>query len=143
MKVSLRFEGGSDLARRLAQLPDAVGDRVLRAALRDGAEPMRDRMASLIKRGDEAPHAADHVVISTQRARGDSDEIAVAVGPAQDFYYWFFQEYGTSRHPAQPAMRPAFDSEAPRSLGLIRDRLWDALRARLGLGGGRGSGVGL
>ena len=35
----------------------------------------------------------------------------IAVGPSSKGYHFLFQEFGTSRHKAQPFLRPAFDEK--------------------------------
>lgn len=136
------MQGADDLARVLRNLPEAIQrDRMVKA-LRRGGEPMRERMAQLAPRGrgrdTDFEHMADNIVVSLANRIGstaggrwrprDETEHAVAVGPQKSFFYGLFQEYGTVHHGAQPFMRPAFDSVAPQSLGVIRDELWDMLR---------------
>lgn len=140
-----------DLRKALMALaePDR-GDTVLQA-LTNAGEPMRARMAGNMKRSPDAPHAADHVVISPVTRVGDINggrferlgpgQHAVGIGPAKDHWYWLFQEYGTKFQRAQPAMRPAFDSTADATLRNLAGELWNLLRAksaRAGSTGGRG-----
>lgn len=41
-----------------------------------------------------------------------------------------FQEFGTSRHGAQPFARPAFDTEAPKALGIMGRVFWTILASK-------------
>lgn len=133
----MKVEGGEDLARKLNALPEALSKNVISAALKSGGERVRTMAAVRMKRSADPPHAADNVVMSVGRS-GRS----IAIGPSKSFFYWLFQEFGTVRHPAQPALRPAFDSQAPVALGIIGEELWNALRKVAGQGSTRTSGGG-
>ncbi len=126
MTPSLKFEGGQELLARLQQLSPAVSKKVQREALRAGAESIRSRMEELAKpRGQRFD---DPIVISNARGK-DAQEVAIWVGPIKAFFYGF--EFGTKHQPARPFARPAFDTGAAPALGIIKQRLWDALRKRL------------
>jgi HK97 gp10 family phage protein len=132
--------GGDDLMRRLNQLPAAVSRKVQIDALKAGAAPIRSAAEALAPRGDIAPHIADNIIVSVAStasadARGSFDTPVVDVGPRKSFFYGYMQEVGTAFHPAQPFMRPAFDSSIGRSLNIIRADLWASIRKRLNLGG--------
>jgi len=124
----LRITGASELARRLRTLADGLTDEAVRKALVTAAEPMRARMAQLAPRGPEAPHLADSMVIS--RAKTDEGDRAVAVGPAKDFFYGSFLEFGTKHMSARAFARPAFDSEAEACLAILARELWAAVSHR-------------
>jgi HK97 gp10 family phage protein len=140
MRFELRFEGGAELAKTLDQLSTRVQKNVMRDALMEGAEPIRARGAQLAPYEPGPPDLRDNIGISTARVREPGDIAAVAVGPVKGFAYGLAQEVGTSFHPAQPFMRPAF-GEAPKSLSIIGGSLWRALLQR-GVGSSRTSGGG-
>lgn len=138
--ISVKITGASDLAKRLQQLPQAVSRQVQLTALKDGAEVIRARAAQLAPRSTgPGPHLADNIVIGTISAarleRQDrGNETIVEVGPSlkpNDLFYGYFQEYGTIHHPAQPFMRPAFDTGAPNALNRILSAMWTAIRKAL------------
>lgn len=140
MKVTLRIQGASDLAKRLKQLPDAVSRKVQLEALTAGAEPIRSAAAHLAPRGHQgAPHLADDIVISApslaQLERRDRfEETVVEVGPSitpNDHFYGFFQEFGTKHHAAHPFMRPAFDVNVGTSLNRVLSAFWLSIRKAL------------
>lgn len=134
----MTIHGGEELAQRLNALPPALTRKVVIGALLAGAEPIRVRAERYFTRRGTAPHLAHNIVAravtrvgSTAGGRWratDEDEYAVAIGPTKDHFYGLFHEYGTVRHGATPFMRPAFDSGAPEALGIVGQRLWDALR---------------
>lgn len=149
MKVSVKLVGGQDIVRRLRQMPDAVSAKTQRRALMHAAEPMRDTMARLAPRDENAaaPHLADNIVIGTRSlTKAGEGEVVVEVGPSRqpsDHFYGFFQEFGTAFHPAHPFARPAFDENAGRSLNLVLSELWTAIRRFLGSNGRSTTGGGL
>lgn len=137
MKVSFTTEGGSDLTKRLQELPRAVSVKAQRDALMAGAEPMRSEMAIRAPRSDgPGPHMADHIVavpVAAGRLETVSTghDAAVEIGPERRFFYGYFAEYGTVKQSATPFARPAFDNQAQTSLGVITGKLWDAIRRAL------------
>jgi HK97 gp10 family phage protein len=134
MKMSVRFEGGKELAAALAGLKTRVSKRIVKEALMEAAEPMRKSMSTMAPRAPGAPDIADNIVISAGRggkdAFGDEKAATVNVGPAKGFVYGYFQEYGTKRHAAQPFMRPAFDANTGRALSILSASLWRELAAK-------------
>lgn len=136
----MKIEGGQALARQLGQLPRELSRQVQVNALKAAAEPIRTTAEALAPRDDQAnsPHLDQNIVIgAVTEARlenaGRTTETVVEVGPAggrggDDFFYGFFQEYGTAHHEAQPFMRPAFDEESRRALNILVDELWWSLR---------------
>lgn len=133
MKVSMKLEGGVELAGVLNQLPAKVSRRVIRDALERAGTPMQSRMGRLAPRAPGAPDIADNIVMSPARMEGMSDNdqtAAIAIGPIKELaYYGYFQEVGTMHHGAQPFVRPAFDQEVQRVLSAIRAAFWTALTA--------------
>jgi HK97 gp10 family phage protein len=137
--IRVKFEGGAELASALGELSNRVSRSVLRAALVEAGEPIRGTAAAIAPREPGAPDLADNIVMSN--ARPEDGSVGIAIGPSTDFFYGSFQEFGTSRHGAQPFLRPAFDSGWKAALGVVRGALWRAL-IRRGLAGTRGSSSG-
>lgn len=123
---SLHVQGGEALSRTLDAMPAKMSRSVLINALRAGGMPIRDRAAAGAPREPGAPDLADNIHIGAVRAR-EGQPPTVGIGASKGFFYDYFQEYGTVRHRAQPFYRPAFDTEAPNSLGIIGRELWAAL----------------
>lgn len=129
--MKLEFIGGKELAATLSRLAEAANKRVATEALRAGAEPIRGAAARLAPRRSPQPDVADHIVVSTQRARAD-ETAAVAIGPERGFAYGLPLEIGSAHAPAQPYLRPAFDGQHGQALTTVRDALWTVL-ARFGV----------
>lgn len=126
--ITVKLEGASELLAKLDQLSTRVSKQAQREMLRNAAEPIRREMSALAPRGDPAtPNLHDEIVVSNAQGQ-DSQEVAMAVGPSREGFYGSFQEFGTSRHPAQPFARPAFDKRVPDALDVLADEIWFALR---------------
>jgi len=140
--VSMRIEGGKELAAALNSLSARVRRNTLVTVLTEAAEPMRKRAESLAPHEPGPPDIKANIIVARNMKtigesgfleRQDEFQGTVAMGPAKGFFYGLFQEYGTTGkrgHAAQPFMRPAFDSEAPRALKNIGEALWLELAAK-------------
>lgn len=132
MKTTVSFEGGQELAAMLASLPKSVAKTIQRTVLVEAAEPMVAVARRLAPREPGAPDLADNIEIGNARTGKDEfgDEFArVAWGPVKGFFYGYYQEWGAVHHGAQPFMRPAFDTQKERSLGIIRTRTWEHIQS--------------
>ena len=134
MKAGLTLSG--DLMANLKKLPNAVNRTVQVAALKAGAEPIRDEMSILAPRDEDAsaPHLEDLIVvevITEERliTQFGHETPTVAIGPSRKAFYGFFQEFGYGPGPAQPFARPAFDQQHQESLRIISAQLWAALES--------------
>jgi len=127
--ITVKFTGGVELAATLEKLPQRVSTRIQREALMDAAEPMRKRMAQLAPFEPGKPDLRDAMTISNARGQ-DARETAVAVGPSKAGFYGSFLELGTKFIHARPFVRPAFDENVQKSLGILGAAMWTALAAR-------------
>lgn len=117
MKVSMRFEGGAQLAAGLAQLSTRLSRTVLNKALMEGAEPIRKQTSVNAPHDPTTPKdIKDNIVAAPVRSE---EQAAVAVGPRRGFAYGLPNEVGTAKQPARPFVRPAFDSEKEKALGAV------------------------
>jgi HK97 gp10 family phage protein len=135
MNVKMKFEGGQELAKMLDQLSMRVGKKVLTGALMDGGELIRAHAERIAPRAPGAPDIADNIGMSTAKTNvssyvGGGEQAAIKIGPVKGYAYGLPQELGTSRHAAQPFMRPAFDAKAAKALPVIAQSLWVELAAR-------------
>lgn len=125
--MTLKFVGGPELIKAMEGLTARVSKNVLRDALETAAEPMRRDISRKAPHEPGAPDLRANIVIGKARDKG---AVAVAVGPAQGYFYGFYQEYGTVHHGAQPFMRPAFDSGAARFIRDMAAAMWTNLASR-------------
>lgn len=131
--MSFRFDGGKELAATLRAMPKSQSRTAQIDALLEAAEPIRVVARRLAPREPGAPDMAENIEsMQTRRAKDVSGtETGVIVGPMKAFFYGHFQEYGNVRHAAQPFLRPAFDQNVTRSLGMLQKRLWENIQSWL------------
>lgn len=130
VKVSMQFSGGQELMAAMQDLSERVTKKVLRVALEDAAEGIRRRASAMAPRGDPSGvNLRDEIVVGPARGQ-DVKEVAVAIGPTPRAFYGSFQEFGTSRTPARPFLRPAFDEGAEKALLRLKDSIWEELAGR-------------
>lgn len=127
--ISARLEGLEQTVTNLGDLSRATGRNVLRRVLLPAGEPVAHDAAQM------APYRtgrlAFSVVVSTQLTRrqrrgAKQNEVEVYIGPAGGngaLNYASFGEFGTIDTPAQPFMRPAWESNRGIVLGLIHSGL--------------------
>jgi HK97 gp10 family phage protein len=137
MKVSVKFEGGQELAQALAGLSTRVSRKVMREVLAEAAEPIRKAAASMAPHAPGAPDIRDNIIISVAKSSVyldlKSEVAAVAIGPRggkEGFAYGLPLEIGTINHAAQPFMRPALDSASSQALKIAGDATWRELAGR-------------
>jgi HK97 gp10 family phage protein len=156
MTFTVQTEGFAELERALAELGDPntrrdVGRRVLRRV----AKPLAEAARTLAPR--DRGHMAGSIIVSTRIAGGDaarqafgrvlraggsraeavqamrdirrasSSLVELYVGPGRHPQA-ITQEFGTSFHPPQPFMRPAFDSTQGSMIEDIKRELWSDIQ---------------
>ena len=137
MDVQVKVEGLDDIVRKLGLLPDRVGNRALRRALRKGANVIRDN-ARVNARAldDNLSREAIYKNIVTQgmgrRREKATGGVGMRVGvlggakkggggagnPGGDTFYWRFLEFGTSNMKARPFMRQAIAQGADKAFAV-------------------------
>lgn len=117
------FEGSRELARALGRLEARAAGKTLTEAALAGAEPIREDASAKAPRrtGNLASNIVAEVV---ERSRG---RVVVGIGPNKDAWYGIFPELGTSRSPAHPYLRPAFDGRKGDAVDAAADVLGRAV----------------
>lgn len=136
--TNLDFSGLGSITKDLEILSKAENNKVLRDATRAGASVLRDEVIS--RAPERTGKLKKNIVVVTQgsvakgqissgihiRGRnpktGNSDNSMKANNPRNAFY-WRFVELGTSKTPAHPFVRPAFD--------VMQDEVWQSALRRL------------
>jgi HK97 gp10 family phage protein len=120
--ITAKVHGQAALSARLmsmqAQLPRAITD-----ALKKAGEPIRDyaRDAAPVESGALARSITIRAMRSSVPGRA-----SIRIGPAWAVYesdrveYGRFIEFGTSKMPAHPFLRPAFDAGANEALRVFK-----------------------
>lgn len=122
----MRIEGAKELDRVLKRLPKKIRGKVLRQALMAGARVIRKAMRQ------RAPVRTGklQMSIAARRDRGaerGGASVAVKVGPLGRGFYGMFIEFGTSRQPARPWARPAFEESKNEALDKTGGQLGKAI----------------
>ena len=134
MAEQIKLHGLDQLKNTLKDLPAVLGEKVLRAGLRAGAKPIRDEAranAPVLQESDprRKPGTVQKNIV-TRKSKKDKYGVYVGVKALKagqiaafkknngksannpdDPFYWIFNEFGTSKMPAAPFLRPAFESK--------------------------------
>ncbi len=121
-RETVKLIGMRELERALAELPQATRRRPALNALRKGGEPIAKaaRAYAPVDEGD----LREGIMVGTSLARSQRGErgavapVEMYVGPGQHPQA-ITQEFGTFKEPAQPYMRPAWDTMRYTALDLI------------------------
>lgn len=127
-KTVARFEGTEELLQNLDRYEKRIVNKHLREGYEAGGEIVRSEAEG------RAP-VLTGLLEGSMLLEWVPRRRYVRVGPARDAYYGEFQEFGTSRHAAQPFLRPALDSRKGHVFDAIADELskaQDFLEARRG-----------
>lgn len=118
MSATIQLHGGKELAEALKHLPDRVVGNVMRRAVANGANKMRDevRRRAPIFNLDEVRYGGPHEpglllksIIARTRRQRNRNQVVAAVFILKEAFYWRFIEYGTRHAVAKPFIRPAAD----------------------------------
>ena len=140
MQMTVKTRGFREIEKILAEkLPEATGRNVLRRVAKGALEPMADDAAR--RAPEDEGRLAFSIAVSegrTRRARTSFQRlrgIQMAMGPASGLatlQYATFVEFGTIDTPAQPYMRPAWDTGQMKALDYVQDNLWIEVERAIG-----------
>lgn len=125
LKRKFKMNGLSGLQSSLNTLPDRLRENALKNASAAGARVIRDEAKRRV-RVDSGELRDNIVVARTFKQRGRRVRLRGAVvlgirGAAR--YYAHLVEFGSSKLPPRPFMRPALDAKAEEALKVIADKL--------------------
>ena len=128
--ASFKVEGLRELERALAELPKATAKNTLKRTLKLAAQPIADHAQRLAPR--DTGGLADGIMVTTKKPKRHKPKSGRAfaeiyIGPKARSVNAVPQEFGTVNHPAQPFMRPAWDSEQMNALDIIKNELGDQI----------------
>jgi HK97 gp10 family phage protein len=134
----MNLTGFKELADKLKELPKNVAKNGLRAAVSAGAAVVRNEARNLAP-VDTGEMKRDIQMKRERDQRGTTDLVASysvfvrsgkksrIAGRARnidkDSFYWRYVEMGTAKMPAQPFMRPAFDTKREEAVDRIGEKL--------------------
>ena len=139
-------EGFAELAKRMRELPDLLARKSLRGAVNAGASVIKKeaqlRAPKLtgalaknfyqkqIKEASTVLSQTFYVGVRSGLARYAKTKANKKAGRAGKVYkdsgatfYWFFLEFGTSKMPARPFLRPAFESRKNDAVTAIGEKI--------------------
>ena len=110
--ATFEISGVEEIRRAFAVLPKRVASKVIRQSIRNALKPV------LLDAKRRCPVATgrlrDSIVLrASPRRRAGVIALEIRTGPGQfegETYYGGMVEYGTSKMPARPFMRPAYDA---------------------------------
>lgn len=135
MADEVQLTGMAELRATLERLPGHLGEKVIRAALRAGAQVIRkdaqSRAPELQEPDPRRKRGTLKKNITVRRSKTDKYGVFVGVKPLSkkqiatfkkaggkkgannpdDPFYWWFVEFGTSKMPATRFLREAFESQ--------------------------------
>ncbi len=129
----MQLTGFKELASALRELPQKVARNALRSAVNAGATQIR-KQARLNAPVDSGLLKKNIYQKQSRSASGPERQtviVGVRSGKARNKdgskkelpYYWRFMEFGTSKMPAAPFLRPAFDTQKDAAIKAIADKL--------------------
>lgn len=135
MSEFAKFDGFDDLLANFKALPEQVAKKHLRASVSAGAKVVREAVK------ERAPVDTGRLKRSVYqkqiRERSGPTTQAFFVGVrsgakrgkngkkdySQAAFYWIFREFGTSKLPAIPFLRPAFEAQKEAAVDAIAETL--------------------
>jgi HK97 gp10 family phage protein len=120
--------GLDDLLKQLNDVASLVASKkIIVKALREGAEPIRERAEQLAPDDPTTPGSRikESMMVSVVEQTGTG---AIAkIGPSRKGFVGSFQEFGTMHHSAQPFLRPAFDEKKDEAVKIMSDVLAEGI----------------
>lgn len=114
-RVDFKIEGAAEMERLLKELGPRTASKLGAQALRAGAKPILQEAKRLVPKDTRQLEKA--ITTKTERQQAMSDTRSVLIGfrkPRSRIAHLL--EFGTSKMPARPFMRPALDGKAKDAL---------------------------
>lgn len=121
---SVDMTGMEELFNQLDSLGEDAS-KALKEAVMKGAEIVREDASRRAPR--RTGKLSQSIIIES--AEVEPDYVSVKIGPNKEAFYGRFVEMGTSKMPAKPFLRPAWDANKENVKKIISDEL----KGRLGL----------
>ena len=133
--IKVRLEGIEELKKIFKQLDREVKKQIYEKAVQEGAEMVVQTAKAKVPVDTGALKESIKIIESKAGEKGSfskvGSDIAIhkrdAVTRQAHGYYSFFTEYGTSRMPARPFIRPALDENSQK----IKDKFIEVLKSEV------------
>ena len=124
MYMDIKIEGAKELEKKLLSFEPKLGRKVVRQALRKGAKVIQSAAKSNVPVKSGALKKSIKVRALKKRRQSYGVMVATSDGWFKgDEFYGAFLEFGTSKMPAKPFVRPAFDAEKDNAEKIIKNQL--------------------
>ncbi len=133
MAETMQLKGFKELASALRELPQRVSRNALRAAVNAGATEIKKeaRIQSPVDTGLLKKNLYQKQVREASGPNRQTFYVGVRQGVVRNKdgtkkdmpFYWKFMEFGTSKLPAAPFLRPAFESKKEDAVKRISEKL--------------------
>lgn len=152
--ITLKVDGLKELQRALDSLPKEIQGRPLKSAVSAGAKVILDEAISKAPVGEtgnlrkslyryrsrsQSTKGKETYLVGVRKGKGiygntrlnrRMGRVGKKYTTQGEAYYWRFIEFGTSKMPAHPFLRPAFESQKERAVQIIKERLGKAIEAQ-------------
>ncbi|WP_226550849.1 HK97-gp10 family putative phage morphogenesis protein [Celeribacter naphthalenivorans] len=127
--MKMEFHGGKDVEEALRELKLSTRKSIARKLLKRAGQMFADRANALAPKGRGSPNLSGSYGVTTRLSKRQA---AAARKEGRDDVFMYAgtndpagqqQEFGNSRHPAQPHARPAFDETAKPMFDLIQNEM--------------------
>lgn len=129
-KVTMKIEGLAELDAKLRAMGPDIAKSALRGAVGSAARLIRDEAKAT---NSDDTGRTDRAIYAKLLAKESSENLATYIVGVRsgsrerrknrDAFYWRFIEFGTSKLPAKPFMRPAFEKLKVACVELIAKRI--------------------
>jgi len=136
-KGTIEVSGLKELAKRLAEIDEAIQKRIGRSGTNAAAQVIRRRAIANVKaQSTRTGTLAKSIIIKyimPSESRHDSEHIVTVRGRGKKgktlpvAWYAHFVEFGTVTMPAEPFLRPAFDAGKEEAISALKAKLTDRL----------------
>ena len=130
---TVQLTGFTELAAALRELPQRVAKNALRSAVNAGATEIRKqvRLNAPVDTGLLKKNIFQKQIREASGPTKQTFAVGVRQGNARNKdgskkelpYYWRFIEFGTSKLPAKPFVRPAFEAKKEDAVEAIKNKL--------------------
>lgn len=151
---TIQIEGLKELEKALKELPLEIQKRPLRSAVSAGAKEIADEAISKAPVGQTgnlkkslyryrsrrlSAIGKETFLVGVRKGKGiygntnlnrRLNRVGKTYKTQGEAYYWRFLEFGTSKMPAQPFLRPAYENAKERAVQIIKERLGKAIEAQ-------------
>lgn len=119
MELKANLFGFKELEQALKKMPEAIAKKALEAGVKGAANAMRKEIRQ------DAPVDSGSLKKNIQITKNKHDKTGVSfmVAPRRKVFYARMVEFGTSKMPAKPFIRPAFERSKEHIIQAMRRAL--------------------